>query len=270
MIIRIQKRSNPFVQIDKTCLDDGALSFKAKGILAFLLSKPDGWTTSAEALSNVGPDGRDATLSGLKELEESGYLEREKSKDENGRWVWDQTVYEVPIHSRENRLRKSPPHRDKDLEINTISTDVEIVAPPANISPSKRAEEIVVPHLEKIAKMVNEGSGFDILRVFDQLWDVAQREGAEQEINSVLVGTQVCRFFFQYQTDREPTGTEWGMIGRLVKSHGKAALYGIEAAINRGIDLGEDPNGWFKYARVAARGEQEKAEAVARAVSDGF
>ena len=39
-VIRVRKRPNNFVMIDKTFLEDDRLSFKAKGILAYLLSKP--------------------------------------------------------------------------------------------------------------------------------------------------------------------------------------------------------------------------------------
>ncbi len=40
-IIRVKKCQNNFVMMDKTFLEDTRLSFKAKGILAYLLSKPD-------------------------------------------------------------------------------------------------------------------------------------------------------------------------------------------------------------------------------------
>ena len=42
-VIRVRKRPNNFVMLDKTFLEDDRLSFKAKGILAYLLSKPDNW-----------------------------------------------------------------------------------------------------------------------------------------------------------------------------------------------------------------------------------
>jgi hypothetical protein len=40
-IIRCQKKRHPYAQIDKTPLLDTRLSWKARGILAYLLTKPD-------------------------------------------------------------------------------------------------------------------------------------------------------------------------------------------------------------------------------------
>ena len=42
-VIRVQKRPSSFVMMDKSFLEDTRLSYKAKGILAYLLSKPDNW-----------------------------------------------------------------------------------------------------------------------------------------------------------------------------------------------------------------------------------
>lgn len=55
---------------------DSHLSFKARGIYAFLATQPDGYNITAAALAGEGPDGRDSTLSGLRELERGGYLRR--------------------------------------------------------------------------------------------------------------------------------------------------------------------------------------------------
>jgi hypothetical protein len=65
-----------------TYLTDPHLSFKARGLLAYLLSlEPDELVTSAETLATVGRDGRDAVLSGLRELEDRDYLEREAVRE---------------------------------------------------------------------------------------------------------------------------------------------------------------------------------------------
>ena len=39
-VIRVRKSPNSFVTMDKSFLEDSRLSYKAKGILAYLLSKP--------------------------------------------------------------------------------------------------------------------------------------------------------------------------------------------------------------------------------------
>ena len=95
MIIRVKKRDNPYVIIDKTALDDPRLSFRAKGILAYLLSRPDNWTPNREQLADVSREGRDAVSSALNELKEFGYFERKRERQEDGTFQFVGVIYEV-------------------------------------------------------------------------------------------------------------------------------------------------------------------------------
>lgn len=52
-IVRINKRDNPYVQIDHRVLEDTRLSWKAKGLLAYLLSKGIGSVLPAESASEA-------------------------------------------------------------------------------------------------------------------------------------------------------------------------------------------------------------------------
>lgn len=98
MIIRVaHNKENPYKTLNTTGFkDDSRLSFKARGILAYLLSQPDCWEIYVDNLINAGPDGRESVRSGLKELETYGYLERERINDEGGKYRWISVVYEVP------------------------------------------------------------------------------------------------------------------------------------------------------------------------------
>ena len=97
-VIRVQKRPNNFVMIDKTFLEDERLSFKAKGILAYLLSKPDNWKVIVGNLVKYSKDGKSAVYAGLKELKECGYYVKTPIRSEDGRRIsrWESTVYEMP------------------------------------------------------------------------------------------------------------------------------------------------------------------------------
>jgi hypothetical protein len=115
MILHIHKRDCPYVQIDKRPLEDERLSWKAKGILAYLLSKPPGWEVRREDIENHGTDGREAVQSGLADLAAHGYASLENIQDPTSgrligkRWI----VAESPEllaellgkpHERESRL----------------------------------------------------------------------------------------------------------------------------------------------------------------------
>ena len=81
MITRIHKRSNPYVQIDRKTIEDTRLSWKARGLLAYLLSKPDHWTIRMSHLVQQATDGMDALKSAMVELRESGYAVLIHTKD---------------------------------------------------------------------------------------------------------------------------------------------------------------------------------------------
>ena len=97
-VIRVRKRPNNFVMLDKTFLEDDRLSFKAKGILAYLLSKPDNWKVIVGNLVKFSKDGKSAVYAGLKELKECGYYVKTPIRNEDGTRIsrWESTVYEVP------------------------------------------------------------------------------------------------------------------------------------------------------------------------------
>lgn len=95
-IRRGQRASDNFAQIANSCLQDERISYRARGILASMLSRPPGWTTSAERLAMAGAEGRDAVRSALRELEKFGYLVRVKAQDEKGQWHHHQDVFDIP------------------------------------------------------------------------------------------------------------------------------------------------------------------------------
>lgn len=98
-VIRVQKRPNNFVMMDKSFLEDTRLSYKAKGILAYLLSKPDNWKVIVGNLVNYSTDGKASVYAGLKELKECGYYEKIPIRNEQGTRItrWESTVYEIPL-----------------------------------------------------------------------------------------------------------------------------------------------------------------------------
>lgn len=76
----------PFTQVANVVLNDKNLSAKAKGLYAYLYSKPEGWNFAAERIAQDSTDGERGIRGGLIELEERGYLIREKQK--TGRIVY--------------------------------------------------------------------------------------------------------------------------------------------------------------------------------------
>ena len=102
MIIR-QRRPQRFVVIPNEAVQNHALSFKARGLLAYLLSQPDHWTISSNALAKMAAqDGREAIRTALLELEQARYLVRRRVQDPTtGRWGWHQVLHDSPVDNAE-------------------------------------------------------------------------------------------------------------------------------------------------------------------------
>lgn len=99
MIVRSKRPDHHFSIVDNATIRDHRLSWRARGLLVYLLSMPDGWTVRSEHLAAQGTEGRDAIRSALRELEANGYLVRRKYQDAGGRWRSDSIIYDRPTLS---------------------------------------------------------------------------------------------------------------------------------------------------------------------------
>ena len=93
-IIRAPRPEIGYTILDNQTVRDQALSYRARGLLLYLLSMPDNWRTSTERLQGVGTEGRDAIRKAIRELEAAGYMRLNKTQDERGRWHSHWTVFD--------------------------------------------------------------------------------------------------------------------------------------------------------------------------------
>lgn len=92
------RKQEHFTILDNAALNDERLSFRARGVLAYILSKPADWRTTSACLARVAKEGRDAIRAALNELKDAGYVVYEKIRDAaTGRIATICTVYEVPV-----------------------------------------------------------------------------------------------------------------------------------------------------------------------------
>lgn len=104
---RVNKDKN-YTTINNTGLKDTRLSWKAKGILAYILTLPDDWIFYMEEVTKHSKDGIASLKAGMKELKECGYVKRFPIKGEDGKISkWEMIIYEVP--QVENQLVEKPP-----------------------------------------------------------------------------------------------------------------------------------------------------------------
>lgn len=96
MIFKKGQREH-FTIIDNEAVQDITLSFKARGILAYLLSLPDDWQIYEQEISKHTTDGIKAVRSGIKELISSNYISRSSQRSEQGKFTgYEYLVYDKP------------------------------------------------------------------------------------------------------------------------------------------------------------------------------
>ena len=83
-IIRAPRRHR-FVIIDQRAIEDARLSWAARGLLGYLLSRPDDWKVLINDLRKRGDLGRDGIYRLLKELRTVGYAQYLRKRDRYGR-----------------------------------------------------------------------------------------------------------------------------------------------------------------------------------------
>ncbi|SHJ06774.1 hypothetical protein SAMN05443429_108112 [Cruoricaptor ignavus] len=125
-----------FSQVPNELVHNKDISLKAKGVYAYINSKPDGWEFSVEKIARENRDGVDSVKSAIKELEHHGYLIRRKYQDERGYWCIDyilliksanDTADELPVKENplvENPLKENPSKENPQIIKNSITKTV--------------------------------------------------------------------------------------------------------------------------------------------------
>lgn len=94
-IIRVRKDARYFSASNEP-FNDERLSWESRGLMGYLLSKPDHWTVRTEDIEKKGPAGNRKVRRMLAELRQHGYMNRIRVTKEAGKFDWITEVYESP------------------------------------------------------------------------------------------------------------------------------------------------------------------------------
>jgi hypothetical protein len=124
----VKDKNNPFVMVNKNLIHDSALSYKAKGILIYLLSKPNDWHVYETEITKHSRDGLKAVRSGIKELIKQGYIHRIRTRSKHGKFTgWQYFVYEEPCESTvPTEVPKTEDGKRHITNINNTNTENEL------------------------------------------------------------------------------------------------------------------------------------------------
>jgi hypothetical protein len=187
-ILRV-KRTKGYTTIPNSTLCDHRLSFRARGVLAFLLAKPDDWETRTTDLPEHGREGRDAVRTALKELRDLGYMDQEREQyrdDETGKWLWRTVTIVRDFPEPENPTSEVVPETDSQssetswdistrqgasedgfsgapLLSNYLTTSSEVVNEKTTSSPPRRSARSEPGEVEDVSGRPG-GKGWDAVR----------------------------------------------------------------------------------------------------------
>ncbi|MDH6134197.1 hypothetical protein P3T37_003599 [Kitasatospora sp. MAA4] len=85
-----------FTVLPNSLLQDRRLTYTARGLLADLLSRPDGWREDGRHMADSSPQGRGTIRKALKELTEAGYYRVEIIRMPDGTVRSEAHVYDTP------------------------------------------------------------------------------------------------------------------------------------------------------------------------------
>lgn len=95
-VFRIEK-TRDYTVMSNHHLRNTDLSLKAKGLLSLMLSLPEEWDYTTKGLARICKDGVDSICAGVRELEDHGYVVRERVRNANGQLVAiEYTILEQP------------------------------------------------------------------------------------------------------------------------------------------------------------------------------
>lgn len=144
MRIRLASDPSKHLVLDRSMLEDSRLSFRAKGLLAYLLAHPGFDLSNKRLLASISLEGVDALSTALQELEEAGYLRRLQESDEQG------LVQSIGVISPVSRIPMLETQPDVDAHVST----------PKSVPPSKAAKQEsletpaqrIIDHLNSLRK----------------------------------------------------------------------------------------------------------------------
>ena len=136
-VFRIEK-TRDYTVMSNHHLRDMSLSLKAKGLLSLMLSLPENWDYTMKGLSRICKDGIDSISGGIRELEEHGYLIRERVRGANGQLgSIEYTILEQP--------KEPTPAQEKPIRENPVQANPTLVTPvqeePAQLNKDRSSNE---------------------------------------------------------------------------------------------------------------------------------
>ena len=139
-VFRIEK-TRDYTVMSNHHLRDRALSLKAKGLLSLMLSLPEEWDYTTKGLARICKDGVDSICAGVRELEEHGYVIRQRVRNPNGQLgAIEYTILEQPRPPEPEKPERENPVLDNPEQAHPVLEEPE-QGNPAQLNTKKSSNQ---------------------------------------------------------------------------------------------------------------------------------
>ena len=183
-VFRIEK-TRDYTVMSNNHLKNKTLSLKAKGLLSLMLSLPEDWDYTTKGLSKICKDGIDSICSTVKELEQAGYIIRQRVRNEKGQLttveytILEEPKTDLPKHEkpkRENPILEKPKQAEPILEnpdqlntniSNTKKLNIDLssmnISNPIQSNPKEKKDRNGMDEIHAYEKIIKANIEYDVL-----------------------------------------------------------------------------------------------------------
>lgn len=158
-IIRVVKSEKYFTASNEPFLDN-RLSWESRGLMGYLLTKPNNWEIRQEDIESQGPAGNFKVRRMLAELRQFGYMNRVRVTLEHNKFDWRTDVFESPSQN---------PNPSKQIVKVASGGFPTSGSPTSGSSTSGKPPDIVIPESPSTESLITEDRDTRAQEIFKEL-----------------------------------------------------------------------------------------------------
>jgi len=112
-----KKHVAPYDLVLRQAMQDNNISWDATGLLAYLISLPDGWAIKINHIAQLRQAGEKRVRRMLRELEDAGYITRRSERRPDGTFKYVSELYQDPAENPHHGPAAEPPSPSTALPV---------------------------------------------------------------------------------------------------------------------------------------------------------
>ena len=242
------KIKNKYGIIPNNLLNETTVSLKAKGLFAYLQSKPEEWKFSIERISAQLKEGSESIRGAVKELEELGYLKRTSIKKDGKYNGYDYSLLENPII--------------ENPSTENTSTGIQVMGKPPTLSKKDISKKDIVNNIIQPKQVLSVDNGKEVNTILTLFTEINPTLGYNKTPQRNAVGylldkygllktKKLVKYSLDIQTDKFAPIISTPI--QLKNSLGKVIIYGKR---NKNFNIQEKADIYEEIKSISAKCEK--------------